>query len=111
FSLLNSEEQLMCLMLYYDLFGEPKNFKSFDDAFQPIGQNQRLVSEIIEVLDLLISKIDFIEYPINLGYDMPLRVHSRYTKDQILCAFGGHSFETKKQHREGVLNLSEKATE
>lgn len=111
YSSLNREEQIMSLMLYYDLFAEPKKFISIEDAFKTIGGNKTLVKEIIHVLDLLINEIDFIEYSVSLGYDMPLRVHSRYTKDQILCAFGAHTFETKRQHREGVLNLSEKDTE
>jgi hypothetical protein len=64
--------------------------------------NKVLVKEIIEVLEILIDKIDFKEIEIKLPYQQPLKVHARYTRDQILTAFGLSTFE-KKSSIEKVL--------
>ena len=40
-----------------------------------------------------------------------MRVHSRYTRDQILAAFGFHTFDNKSEIREGVAFSADKNTE
>jgi hypothetical protein len=40
--------------------------------------NKVLVKEIIEVLEILIDKIDFKEIEIKLPYQQPLKVHALY---------------------------------
>ena len=44
--------------------------------------------EIIEVLEILIDKIDFLEKEMALPYSQPLKLHSRYTREQIFAAYG-----------------------
>ncbi|WP_342084867.1 DUF3427 domain-containing protein [Dyadobacter sp. OTU695] len=41
----------------------------------------------------------------------PLKVHSRYSREQILTAFGESTFERKSSNREGVVNLEAKNAE
>jgi hypothetical protein len=60
------------------------------------------VEEIKEVLEILIDKIDFKEIEIHLPYEQPLKVHARYTRDQILAAFGMNTFEKASSNRIGV---------
>ena len=50
----------------------------------------------------MIDQIDFKEIPIDLPYIQPLKLHARYTRDQILAAFGFSTFEKKSSSREGV---------
>ena len=38
-------------------------------------------------------------------------IHGRYTRDQILAAFGENTFETKSSNREGLVNPEGKNTE
>ncbi|HEY1055777.1 MAG TPA: DUF3427 domain-containing protein, partial [Emticicia sp.] len=111
FNTLTKEEKLMCLMLHYDVWQLGGNFDSLEDSIKAIGKNKTLTQEIIEVLEILIDKTDFIELDISLPYIQPLKVHSRYTRDQILAAFGFHSFEKKSEIREGVALSKEKNTE
>ncbi len=108
---LNENEKIMCLMLYYDVWQNPKEFNSLNDGIKAIGKNEALTKEITEVLHILVDRIDFIEKEIHLDYTMPLKVYSRYTRDQICAAFGNSTFQVKSSSREGVINLKDKNTE
>ncbi|TDE07788.1 DEAD/DEAH box helicase [Flavobacterium sandaracinum] len=92
----------MLLMLHYDVWQNAGDFKSLDESINQIGKNKILVKEIIEVLEILIDRIDFKEIDISLPYKQPLKVHARYTRDQILTAFGLSTFHKKSSSREGV---------
>jgi len=95
-------EQKMCLMLAYDVWQDLNQFKSLDECINAIGNNSILVSEIFELMDILIDQIKFKEIELELPFAQPLRVHSRYTRDQILAAFDLHTFSKKSSNREGV---------
>ena len=82
-----------------------------DEVIASIGTNQSLTEEIIEVISLLDDKIDFVEKEISLPYPQPLKVHSRYTREQIFVAFGMSTFEDKSSNREGVAFIEELNTE
>ena len=63
------------------------------------------------MIQILISKINYVESDLNLPYSSPIKVHSRYTREQILSAFGQNTLEKKASSREGVLNIKDKNTE
>jgi hypothetical protein len=98
-------------LLHYDVWQEEGGFASLKESIVSIGKDKALVLEIIEVISLLADRIDFVERPIDLRYSMPLRIYSRYSKDQICAAFGFHTFEKKGTSREGVINLPDKNSE
>ena len=60
---------------------------------------------------MLIDKIDFMERSISLPYNQPLKLHSRYSRDQILAAFGLSTFDKKSSNREGVAENKKLNTE
>ena len=95
-------EKAMLLMLHYDVWQVAGEFDSIEQSIKKIGSNKVLVEEIIEVLEILIDQVDFKEIDIELPYIQPLKVHARYTRDQILAAFGLSTFEKKSSSREGV---------
>jgi len=101
-SSMTDEEKIMCLMLHCDVWQEPRGFTDLQASIETIFNNPVLVDEIREVLGLLIDNIDFVEKKIELGYTSPLQLHSRYSKDQILAAFGFTTFDKKSSNREGV---------
>ncbi|MBZ5858374.1 DUF3427 domain-containing protein [Flavihumibacter profundi] len=105
------DEKTMCLMLYYDVWQEPGKFSSLAESIMYLGRNRLLVNEIIELMEILIDRIDFLEINIRLPYPQPLKLHSRYTRDQILAAFGFHTFNKRSEIREGVAYSVEKNTE
>ncbi|MEM8520701.1 DUF3427 domain-containing protein [Flavobacterium sp. PL12] len=107
-----SENELsMLLMLHYDVWQNAAGFNSLQESVRQIGKNKILVNEIIEVLEILIDRIDFKEIEISLPYEQPLKVHARYTREQILVAFGKSTFEKKYLSLEGVLENKEMNTE
>lgn len=108
---LNEQEQQMCLMLHYDIWQTAGGFESLQQSIREIGKNKTLVEEIVEVLEILIDRIDFKEVEIDLPYAQPLKVHARYTRDQILAAFRLSTFEKKSSNREGAAENSELNTE
>lgn len=108
---MNEVEKSMCLMLHYDVWQNAEGFDSLESSIRSIGKNKVLVQEIIEVLELLSDKIDFEEKEILLPYKQPLKVHGRYTRDQILAGFGVSTFEKKSSNREGNAPIKSKNTE
>lgn len=108
---LNKNEKTMCLMLHYDIWQDAIGFKSLNESIATIGKNKIMVAEIIEIMEILISKIDYVEKPIKLNFPQPLMLHSRYTRDQILAAFGFYSFEKKPNYIEGIALNKELNTE
>ena len=98
----DENEKAMLLMLHYDIWQNAGGYKSLEESIRSIGKNKILVDEIIEVLEILIDKVDFKEIEIQLPYSQPLKLHARYTRDQVLAAFGLSTFERKSPSREGV---------
>lgn len=108
---LSKTEKQMLIMLYYDFYTNGSNHNSLREAIKSIGDNRTLVTEMIELLEILIDELYFKELDILLPYTQPLKVHSRYTRDQILAAFGLSTFEKKSSNREGVAINRELNTE
>jgi hypothetical protein len=92
----------MLLMLHYDVWQDAGVFGSLENSIREIGKNKVLTLEIIELLEYLIDRIDFKEVNIELPYNQPLKVHARYTRDQILAAINMSTFERKSPSREGT---------
>ena len=99
------EEETMLLMLHYDIWREagPKlGYKNPTESLATLRNNSIMTSEIKELIDYLIDQIDFVEKDIKLPFPSPLKIHSRYNRDQILTALGLHTFEKASSNREGV---------
>ncbi len=111
FNELSDIEKYMCLMLHYDVWQNAGGFNSLEESIQAIGKNKILVEEIQEVMGILLDKTDFLELEISLPYLQPLKIHSRYTREQVLAAFRFSSFEKKSSNREGVADNKELNTE
>jgi superfamily II DNA or RNA helicase len=107
----DENQKTMLLMLHYDVWQKAAGFDSLEKSILEIGKNKTLVNEIIEVLEMLIDKIGFKEIDIKLPYNQPLKLHARYTRDQILAAFGLSTFEKKSSNREGAAENKSSNTE
>ena len=108
---LNANQRAMLCMLHYDVWPTAGGFASLEESIHEIGKNSMLVEEIREVLEWLTDNLDFKELSIELPYTQPLKVHARYTRDQILAAFGLSTFEQKSPSREGVAENTARNTE
>lgn len=107
----SEEERTMLLMLHYDIWQNAGGFDDLEQSIQEIGKSKILVEEILEVLEVIIDKIDFKEIDILLPYIQPLKLHARYTRDQILTAFQLSTFHKKSSNREGCAENKELNTE
>ncbi len=107
----NKLRQTMLLMLYYDFYQEAKDAKFMTKRFSSINSCTPLINELKEVIEILLDQVDFVEQDISLGYEQPLKVHARYTRDQILTAFGFNTIKTKSSIREGVAESKKLNTE
>jgi superfamily II DNA or RNA helicase len=108
---LSDRENSMLLMLHYDIWQNAGGFENIEESIKAIGSSEILRQEIIEVLELLIDNIDFKEIEIELPFQQPLKLHARYTRDQILVAFGLSNFVKKSSNREGVAENKDIKTE
>ncbi len=106
-----SGEKQMLLMLHYDCWHTQHHFNSMKESIEAFGKSDILNDEIIEILNYLIEQITSEELELELPYPQPLKVHSRYTRDQILTAFGFSTFEKKSSNREGVAENKDLNTE
>ncbi len=108
---LSKVEQQMGLMLHYDFWGANNTHVNLESSIQAIAENKFFLEELKEVIDIKIAQIDFIEKEIDLPYAQPLQLHARYTRDQILAAFGFSTFDEKSSNREGVAFKKDLNTE
>ena len=70
-----------------------------------ISESTTLLGELMSLLQYRFEQIDFIDEPVNLGFDCPLDLHCTYTRDQLLVAM---DFMKPATVREGVKWLPEK---
>ena len=97
-------DRINALMLHYDVWqksGPDCGFENLQESLKKIAKNPEMLKEIVEVLKYSIEEIDFVEKPIDLGFAFPLKIHSRYNRNQILVAIRRHKFKKAKPSREG----------
>ena len=60
---------------------------TFEDAVAQLWAHPQVRAEMVEVLDILRERVPFVSYPLGL-LGVPLALHARYTRNEILAAFG-----------------------
>lgn len=104
----NEETRLYALMLYYDFYQAPNQGGNLEEAILEIGKNENYVEEMKEILEYKIDQINFEEFPYtHPRFIFPLRIHARYTRDQIFAAMGLSTFEIQSSVIEGVASNKE----
>ena len=108
FVALSDIEKRMLQMFYITVWG--KSADCWDDNtvldnLYGLSDSTTLLGELIELLQYRYNQIDFIDEPVDLGFDCPLDLHCTYTRDQLLVAM---DFMKPSTVREGVKWLSEK---
>ncbi len=101
-------ELRMLQMFQFTIWQKPYDecgFANLKDGIDELKRNPVMCAELIELLEYNYSKIDFIDQPVDVGFNCPLDLHCAYTRDQILVAM---DFMKPSTVREGVKWLSEK---
>ncbi len=107
FEKLSKIEKRMLQMFYITVWGkaaEDWNSEDVWDNLYALADSPVLLGEIIDLLRYQYDRIDFIDAPVNVGFDCPLDLHCTYTRDQLLVAM---DFLKPATVREGVKWLSD----
>lgn len=99
---LTDEEKLMATMFYYDLCQNIDVFNSLQTMFNTLTQNPHLISELQDVMNLLSEQTQTLELSSQLNFPCPLKLHARYTREQIQAALQLSTLARKSSAREGV---------
>ena len=108
FASLPPVEQRMLQMFYVTVWGtvvEDWNDDTVLENLYALSDSPVMMQELMELLQYRFGKIDFLDEPVDLGFDCPLDLHCTYTRDQLLVAM---DFMKPATVREGVKWLPDK---
>ena len=89
FSKLTAAEKRMLQMFYITVWGTAAEDLGSDEVLNnlyALADSTVMLSEMIELLKYQYNRIDFIDSPVDLGFECPLDLHCTYTRDQLLVA-------------------------
>jgi superfamily II DNA or RNA helicase len=99
-----SQNSRLALMCHYDFWQKPGpavGFETLEQSLQALNCIS-LRNELLDVLEWQIAQTKH-EHLALVGLpEVPLRLHARYTREQILTGFGAITFERQPPAREGV---------
>ena len=106
--------QQYLLMFYFDIFNEEPKVDRYEDLELKLKEflsADSLKKELVEYFSIRINQIEAIEKEINFGFKSTLKLHGRFTRNQILVGLKANTLNRKYPSREGVLNLPDIKTE
>lgn len=89
FAVLPEIEKRMLQMFYVTVWGKTAEDWYADEVLENLyglSDSSVMRSELLELLRFQYDRIDFIDEPMELGFDCPLDLHCTYTRDQLLVA-------------------------
>ena len=108
FAALSDAQKRMMQMFYITVWGKAADDWDGEevlDNLYALSDSTVLLNELLELLRYRFEQIDFIDEPVDLGFDCPLDLQCTYTRDQILVAM---DFMKPATVREGVKWLPDK---
>ena len=108
FAALPDQEKRMIQMLYVTVWQKTAEDWNDDEVLEQLyalSDSPVMLAELMELLRYQYDHIDFIDEPVQLGFECPLDLHCTYTRDQLLVAL---DFLKPATVREGVKWLPEK---
>lgn len=108
FAALTDTEKRMMQMFYITVWSKAvDDWNSIEvlDNLSTLANSTVLLDELMSLLQYRFGQIDFIDEPVDLGFDCPLDLHCTYTRDQLLVAM---DFMKPATVREGVKWLPDK---
>lgn len=102
FTALSDMEKRMLQMFYITIWGKAAEDWSSNEVLgnlYSLSDSHVLLAELLDLLRYQYGRINFIDQPVELGFDCPLDLHCTYTRDQLLVAM---DFMKPAAVREGV---------
>ncbi len=110
YSALSPPEQRIAQMLFFSLWPDGGGHSTIDEGLLALRREAATRSELRAVIDLSFdaARHQAVELTGSL-VDVPLRVHARYQREEVLAALGYASLERRpNSFREGVLYVPER---
>jgi superfamily II DNA or RNA helicase len=108
-----SQNPRLALMCHYDFWQKPGPAVGFETLEQSLKALNCLPlrNELLDVLDWQIARTKHEQLALSGLPEVPLRLHARYTREQILTGFGAITFERQPPAREGVYVIQDQNIE
>ncbi len=108
----SQRERIMLTMFHYTVYSRglddlDHGFSSIEEAIYAVIDDDAIYNELLGLLQFQYDRIEFVDKPLDLGFECPLDLYCNYTLDQILVALGRHTERQRKHFQEGVLYLKE----
>jgi superfamily II DNA or RNA helicase len=108
-----SQNPRLALMCHYDFWQKPGpavGFETLEQSLKALNCSS-LRNELLDVLDWQIARTKHEQLALAGLPEVPLRLHARYTREQILTGFGAITFERQPPAREGVYVIQDQNIE
>jgi hypothetical protein len=102
---LSTRDRRLLTMLHFDLWGAARTTDDLGSATARFWAHTPLRTELTQLLLILGQDVNFVSVPLTGFPDIPLHVHERYTRDEILAALGVSQVESPREWREGVHRI------
>jgi superfamily II DNA or RNA helicase/HKD family nuclease len=99
---LSTRERRLAEMLHVDLWGQRSPLVDLPSSLSALWRNAPIREELIQLLELLGRDATTLGISAGIPADIPLFVHERYTRDEILAAIGEAEAGRGAEWREGV---------
>jgi superfamily II DNA or RNA helicase len=89
-------------MLHFDLWSAQTESVSLRASLERLWANPAIVNELRELLEELNREARYLAPAAGLEPEIPLRLHTRYSRNELLAALGEASAERQVSWREGI---------
>jgi hypothetical protein len=111
-SLLELEKRRVARMLIAAICGEAvSKTDALQDGVDLLWQHPQIRAELIELFGVLQDRIDHQHFALETHPSVPLRIHARYSRLEILAAFQRDDFAKVAPWQSGVLWIEEEKTD
>ncbi|MGO9488745.1 MAG: DUF3427 domain-containing protein, partial [Solirubrobacteraceae bacterium] len=102
---LNERETRLLTMLAWGLESGPSGHESLDAFMAALWQERAVREELLQLLDLLDKRSHTLAAPSDLPAEVPLTLHARYSRREVIAALGAASGVKPKITQGGILWL------
>ena len=100
---LPERDRRLLTMLHADLWGMDRTIGTLTASLDRLWRHDAIRDELRQLLELLDDQSPHLPSRADLDKDIPLWVHARYTRNEVLAAFGMWDLARPPVSREGVL--------
>lgn len=104
---LSDNEVKQLTMMHFTLWNRTFEADNVSDSFKRLDENPILKNELKELLKICKNSILSVTEKIDLPFETSLRLHGRYTREEILVGLGKSNLEHQHVSREGSVQLKE----